>query len=63
MAPLGAFGAMAFTVGKYGAVILFGLGKVLLCVYGSCFVFVFGVLWLICFWRGVSLFKTYELST
>src|SRR6202021_386654 len=32
-APLGAFGAMAFTIGKYGIVTLLSLAKLLLCVY------------------------------
>jgi len=56
-APLGAFGAMAFTIGKYGIVTLVSLGKVLLCVYGTCIVFIFVVLWAICLWNRVSLIK------
>jgi aerobic C4-dicarboxylate transport protein len=56
-APLGAFGAMAYTIGKYGVATLIALGKVLFCVYGTCFVFIFGVLWLICLWNRVNLFK------
>ena len=44
LAPLGAFGAMAFTVGKYGAGTLLSLGKLLACFYATCLLFVFGVL-------------------
>lgn len=40
VAPFGALGAMAFTVGKYGLGSLFSLGKVLLCVYITCALFV-----------------------
>jgi aerobic C4-dicarboxylate transport protein len=39
-APLGALGAMAFTVGRYGISSLFSLGQVLLCVYITCALFV-----------------------
>jgi aerobic C4-dicarboxylate transport protein len=48
---------MAFTIGKYGVATLVSLGKVLLCVYGTCIVFIFGVLWAICIWNRVSLIK------
>jgi aerobic C4-dicarboxylate transport protein len=44
VAPLGAFGAMAFTIGKYGLHTLFSLGKLMACVYITCFLFVFVVL-------------------
>lgn len=40
-APIGAFGAIAFTVGKYGAGSLITLGKLLVDFYGVCLVFVF----------------------
>lgn len=40
VAPLGAFGAMAFTVGKFGIGSLLSLGKLMLCVYTTCLVFV-----------------------
>jgi aerobic C4-dicarboxylate transport protein len=56
-APIGAFGAMAFTIGKYGIGTLFSLGKLLLCVYLTCFAFVFIVLGLICFFCGISLLR------
>jgi aerobic C4-dicarboxylate transport protein len=44
VAPIGAFGAMAFTIGKYGLHTLFSLGKLMACVYITCFLFVFIVL-------------------
>ena len=56
-APLGAFGAMAFTVGKFGVGSLASLGKLLICFYATCLVFVFGVLGPIAYWAGFSLIK------
>jgi aerobic C4-dicarboxylate transport protein len=43
-APIGAFGAMAFTVGRYGIGTLFSLGKLMAGVYLTCLVFVVVVL-------------------
>ncbi len=56
-APLGAFGAMAFTIGHSGAHALLTLLDLLLCVYGTSFAFVFGVLGLICWRAHVSLWR------
>ena len=56
-APLGAFGAIAFTVGKFGTASLLSLGELLLSFYLTCLIFVFGVLWPIAHWCGFSLFK------
>ncbi len=56
-APLGAFGAMAFTLGKYGLLVLYSLGKLMLCIYLTSVLFVALVLGLICFACGVSLWK------
>lgn len=47
LAPVGAFGGMAFTIGKYGVATLLPLGKLLLVVYATMFLFIFGVLNLI----------------
>ncbi|QKG52089.1 dicarboxylate/amino acid:cation symporter [Hymenobacter sp. BRD67] len=47
LAPLGAFGGMAFTIGKYGLATLLPLGKLMLVVYLTMFLFIFGVLNLI----------------
>lgn len=44
LAPLGAFGGMAFTIGKYGIRTLIPLGKLMLTVYGTMILFVFVVL-------------------
>ena len=56
-APVGAFGAMAFTVGKFGTGSLFSLGKLLVSFYLTCLVFIFVVLWPICHWCGFSLVR------
>jgi aerobic C4-dicarboxylate transport protein len=56
-APLGAFGAIAFTVGKFGAGSLLSLGKLLGGFYLTCLIFVFGVLGPVCWWAGFSLLK------
>jgi len=57
VAPVGAFGAMAFTIGKYGIVSLLSLAKLLAVFYGTCLIFVFGVLGFICYLTGFSLWK------
>lgn len=44
LAPLGAFGGMAFTVGKFGLATLLPLAKLMGCVYLTMFLFVFLVL-------------------
>lgn len=46
-APLGAFGAMAYTVGSVGAAALLPLGRLMLDVYATMALFVFGVLGLV----------------
>jgi len=56
-APLGAFGAMAFTVGKFGAGSLLSLGKLLGSFYLTCVVFIFAVFGPISYWCGFSLLK------
>jgi aerobic C4-dicarboxylate transport protein len=56
-APIGAFGAMAFTIGKYGLHTLVPLGKLLLCVYLTCGLFVFVVLGGIARAHGFSIWK------
>ncbi len=44
VAPLGAFGAMSFTVGKYGIGTLANLGFLMLCFYLTCAIFIFIVM-------------------
>ncbi len=56
-APLGAFGAIAFTVGKFGAVSLLSLGKLILGFYVTCLIFIGIVLWPIARFCGFSLLK------
>ncbi|AOR63011.1 dicarboxylate/amino acid:cation symporter [Pectobacterium wasabiae] len=57
LAPLGAFGAMAFTIGKYGVGTLVQLGQLILCFYLTCVLFVFLVLGSIAKATGFSIFK------
>lgn len=42
--PLGAFGGMAFAIGRYGLGVLLALGKLMLCIYLTMAVFIFVVL-------------------
>jgi len=57
VAPLGAFGAMAFTIGKYGLASLLPLAKLMGSFYLTCGLFVFIVLGLIAKFTGFSIFK------
>src|SRR5690606_2958059 len=57
LAPLGAFGAMAFTIGKYGVGTLVQLGQLILCFYLTCILFVVVVLGTIARANGFSIFK------
>ena len=57
VAPIAAFGAMAFTIGKYGLGSLRSLGLLLVCVYLTCALFVFVVLGLIARFHGFSIFR------
>jgi aerobic C4-dicarboxylate transport protein len=44
LAPIGAFGGMAYTIGKFGLATLVPLGKLMISVYATMFLFVFVVL-------------------
>jgi aerobic C4-dicarboxylate transport protein len=57
VAPLGAFGAIAFTVGRFGAGSLWSLAKLLLEFYLVSLAFVLVVFGVIAYWVGVSLFR------
>ena len=57
LAPFGAFGAMAYTVGNFGLRTLLPLGRLMLDVYLTMFLFIFVVLNLIARWYGFSLWK------
>ncbi|MFM0625659.1 dicarboxylate/amino acid:cation symporter [Paraburkholderia xenovorans] len=56
-APIGAFGAMAFTIGKYGIGSMVSLGMLMLTFYATCLFFVFVVLGLIARFHGFSVWK------
>jgi aerobic C4-dicarboxylate transport protein len=56
-APVGAFGAMAFTIGRFGIGTLLPLAKLMGCVCLTSALFVFGVLWLIARAHGINLWK------
>ncbi|MDE5445306.1 C4-dicarboxylate transporter DctA [Bradyrhizobium sp. CSA207] len=58
LAPLGAFGAMAFTVGRYGISSIGSLGLLILTFYVACSVFVVVVLGTLARLNGFSLWKT-----
>jgi aerobic C4-dicarboxylate transport protein len=57
LAPLGAFGGIAYTVGKYGLGTLKPLAMLMLTVYITMALFIFVVLNLICYFSKVSLWK------
>ncbi len=57
LAPLGAFGGMAFTVSKFGLNALLPLGKLMLSVYTTCLIFIFLVLGLMLRYYKLSIFK------
>ena len=54
LSPIGAFGGMAFTIGKYGLTALLPLGKLMLCVYITMFLFIILILG--------SILRYYKLS-
>lgn len=57
LAPIGAFGAMAFTIGQYGLASLASLGKLMACFYATCLFFVFVVLGAIAKAHGFSIVR------
>ncbi len=57
LAPIGAFGAMAFTIGKYGVGTLVSLGNFMLSFYTTCLLFIFLVLGGIAALCGFSILK------
>jgi aerobic C4-dicarboxylate transport protein len=57
VAPIGAFGAMAFTIGKYGIGSLLSLGMLMATFYTTCLIFIFGVLGTIARLHGFSIWK------
>jgi len=57
LAPIGAFGGMAYTISKYGIDTLIPLAKLMATVYTTMAIFIFGALWLILKYYRVSIFK------
>lgn len=57
LAPIGAFGAMAFTIGKYGLGSLTSLAKLMGTFYVTCLLFIFVVLGLVARFHGFSIWK------
>src|SRR6201991_33551 len=57
VAPIGAFGAMAFTIGKYGISSLVQLGALMATFYATCLTFIIVVLGAIAWYHGFSIFK------
>jgi aerobic C4-dicarboxylate transport protein len=57
VAPIGAFGAMAFTIGKYGVASLLQLGQLMATFYATCLLFIFVVLGGIARAHGFSIWK------
>ncbi|WP_180122647.1 dicarboxylate/amino acid:cation symporter [Acinetobacter sp. YH12086] len=57
LAPIGAFGAMAYTIGKYGIGSLAQLGQLIICFYITCLLFIFIILGSIARICGFSILK------
>ncbi|MDM0110098.1 dicarboxylate/amino acid:cation symporter [Variovorax sp. J22R24] len=57
LAPIGAFGAIAFTIGKYGVGSLASYGMLILAVYGTCVLFIVVVLGTVARICRISLFS------
>jgi aerobic C4-dicarboxylate transport protein len=57
VAPLGAFGAMAFTIGKYGLATLVSLAHLMIAFYVTCLIFIVGVLGSFAMLAGANIFK------
>jgi len=57
VAWLGAFGAMAFTIGRYGVSTLVQLGSLMAGFYVTCLLFVLGVLGIVCALCGFSILR------
>ena len=57
LAPVGAFGGIAFAVGKFGLLSLIPLAKLMICVYITMALFVFIILGSILRYYGISVWK------
>jgi aerobic C4-dicarboxylate transport protein len=56
-APIGAFGAMAFTIGKYGLSTVVSLFQLMLCFYATCLFFIFVVLGIVSRLAGFNILR------
>ena len=56
-APLGAFGGMAYTVAQFGSASLANLGLLMVAFWGTCAIFVFGVLGLVARISGFNILR------
>lgn len=57
LAPIGAMGAMGFTIGKYGIDALSSLGFLMLTFYATCLLYIFGFVGLILAYYRISIWK------
>lgn len=57
LAPIGAFGAMAFTIGKHGVSSLLQLAQLMGAFYATCLIFIFVVLGSVARFHGFSIWK------
>jgi aerobic C4-dicarboxylate transport protein len=60
-APIGAFGGMAFTIAQFGSGSLTNLGLLMVTFWGTCAIFVFGILGLVARLSGFSIFRMVRL--
>jgi aerobic C4-dicarboxylate transport protein len=56
LAPIGAFGAMAYTIGEHGFVALKNLAVLVATFYATSLIFVIAVLWPICIYNKIPMF-------
>jgi aerobic C4-dicarboxylate transport protein len=61
VAPIGAFGGMAYTVAQFGGASLSSLALLMVTFWGTCAIFVFGVLGLVARLSGFSIFRMIRL--
>ncbi|HTR00656.1 MAG TPA: cation:dicarboxylase symporter family transporter [Candidatus Acidoferrum sp.] len=57
LSPIGAFGGMAFAIGRYGLAVILALGKLMLCIYLTMAIFIFVVLGWILRRYGISIWQ------
>ncbi len=57
VSAIGAFGAMAYTIGQFGIKTLVSLGELMLVMVAACLFFIFAILGAIAWWSGINLWK------